>query len=221
MERVITVKGVGNASIQPDTILLKIELETSHSDYQKSLDIVMEKQQRVIDAVIQAGFRAEELKTASFNIETEYQERRRNGNDRNVPVSWHCEQQLKLAFPIDRERFSRVMQCLAESNAECSLNIQYTLSDPGRLQPMLIESAAANARKKALALCAAQGVKLGELLRIDCDWQEISISSGSRFSRDVFAPVLACAIAKFSPEEIHAGDTATFIWAIESDPGNP
>ena len=113
------------------------------------------------------------------------------------------------------------MQCLAESNAECSLNIQYTLSDPGRLQPMLIESAAANARKKALALCAAQGVKLGELLRIDCDWQEISISSGSRFSRDAFAPVLACTIAKFSPEEIHAGDTATFIWAIESDPGNP
>ena len=132
---------------------------------------------------------------------------------------------LILLSRMDRRRgggrFRRVMQCLAESNAECSLNIQYTLSDPGRLQPMLIESAAANARKKALALCAAQGVKLGELLRIDCDWQEISISSGSRFSRDAFAPVLACTIAKFSPEEIHAGDTATFIWAIESDPGNP
>lgn len=75
-----------------------------------------------------------------------------------------------------------------------------------------------NAKHKAVLLCEASGVKLGQLLMIDYDWKEFNIYSETnidfmqKYSYDSSPKTK---YMKMEPDSIHVKDTANYIWEIE------
>lgn len=70
--------------------------------------------------------------------------------------------------------------------------------------------------KKAEILCEASGYKLGDLIKIDYDWSEITIFSNTKFSmlREQ-SLMMASKSIDMNPEDIDLEDTATFVWEIK------
>ena len=61
----------------------------------------------------------------------------------------------------------------------------------------------------------AAGVKLGQLLDINYNWGEIELYAKTKYSVDdcLAASCAPCDI-DIDPDDIQAGDTATFVWEI-------
>ena len=217
MEKLITVKGVGNATAKPDLVVLSLELETTSRDYDQCMKIAGERGDLLKDAIVKAGLPGDSLKTSNFGVTTEYRsEKNRDGNYRSVFVGWKCSHDFKVEFPLDIKLLKTVLHFIAESHADCKVDVDFTLADSGVAETSMLNSAAKNARQKAETLCAALGKKLGELVKIDYNWSEIDIYSRTRYDSGLIcsAPASACAAPEIDPEDIKLNDNATFVWQI-------
>ena len=81
---------------------------------------------------------------------------------------------------------------------------------------MLI-SATKNAKEKAIVLCEAAGVTLGDLLSIDYSWTDINVFSPTDFSMGYNNSRILSVNEGIGiePEDVKVADTATFIWQIQ------
>ena len=145
---------------------------------------------------------------------TEYTETRIS---KKVFEGWKCSHLLKAEFPHDAGQLAKTLHFVAASGVESAVEVDFSLSDTDGVISALLESAAKNARRKAETLCSALGAKLGELVKIDYDWGEISFFS--KTSHQVMLgrnPTTAAPMKTpvIDPEEIRISDSATFVWKI-------
>ena len=75
-------------------------------------------------------------------------------------------------------------------------------------------ASAKDAREKADILCNAMGVKLGNLLTINYNWEEVSIYSPTRLSQHHELCCCEAAPIDFTPDDIDVTDDASFVWEI-------
>ena len=218
MEKLITVKGIGNATAKPDLVVLSLELETTSLDYDQCMKLSGERDELVKAAIVESGLPKDSVKTSKFGISSEYRSvKDKFGNYRSVFDRWKCCLDLKVEFALDTKLLTKVLHNIAKSNADCKVGVKFTLSNSGAIETALLDSAVKNARKKAETLCAALGAKLGELVKIDYNWSEIDIYSHTRYSHDYSGQLsidLGSAAPEINPEDIKLNDTATFIWQI-------
>ena len=218
MEKLITVKGIGNATAKPDLVVLSLELETTSLDYDQCMKLSGERDELVKSAIVESSLPKDSVKTSNFEISSQYRSvKDKLGNYRSVFDCWKCNHDLKVEFPLDIKLLTKVLHNIAKSKADCKAEVNFTLSDSGAIQTALLDSAAKNARKKAETLCAALGAKLGELVKIDYNWSEIDIYSHTRYGSGIIcgAPAPGCAAPEIDPEDIKLNDNATFVWEIK------
>ncbi len=219
MERTITVKGVGSVSAKPDYIVLSFSIEGKDKDYEKAMERAARKLDLLEAAAERVGFEKGALKTVSFSVNTQYENvKDAEGIFQRVFAGYDCVYRMKLSFDHDGKRLAAVLTAIADSGADPELNISFTVKDPAKVSEELLESASANARKKAEALCRASGVELGQLVSIDYDWGKLNIVSPTRYELgDSIMPLMAksCRSPEIEPDDIDLHDTATFVWKIE------
>ena len=123
-----------------------------------------------------------------------------------------------MAFDFDNLRLIKVLSSISASDAKPELSIAFTVKDPSKVHEALLENAALNAKNKAEVLCRSSGVKLGELLSINCNWDEPNVISRTRYEiTDEMIPPMAaseCSMPEVEPDDIDVRDTATFVWEI-------
>ncbi|MDE7194094.1 MAG: SIMPL domain-containing protein [Oscillospiraceae bacterium] len=215
MPKTVTVKGVGTASVKPDYIVLSIDVTSQRSDYTDSINNANERIRLLQNAAVSMGFAKEDLKTLSFNVNTKYETvSDGKGNYKKVFRGYSCEYKLKLSFDMDAKRLAKTLTAIAECGANAEFSIAFTVKNPEMVNTELLRSAAENARAKAEILCAAAGVKLGDLLTIDYSWSDINIYSASRYMVPECDEFEYSDAPLFEPEDIKARDSATFVWTI-------
>ena len=215
MEKTITVKGTGRISVQPDLTIVSLTLKSLNKDYEKAMQNASEKLSALQNALNDIGFAKEDLKTANFSVDTERKSiRNKFGDYEYVFNGYSCVQVLKLEFDFDTKMLSKVLSAIATCISEPQLNVKFSVKDKTAVNDALLESAAMNAKKKAEILTKASGVTLGELIRIDYNWSEIDIYSGTGYEMesDFLGKPMEVDI---TPENIEVGDSATFVWAIK------
>lgn len=217
MAKTITVKGVGKATVKPDQVEIRLTLSTKDKVYEKSMSIAAEQIDSLKTAFEKAGFGEGSLKTTNFDIRTVYDSvRDRDRNYISVFSGYECTHNLKLVFDFDTKRLSAALGAIADSRVNPKINIDFTVKNPAAVNELILQDAAANARRKAEVLCAASGVKLGELVCIDYNWGEITYVSQAKYAMEdciMSAAASPCDI-DIDPDDIDAGDTATFVWEI-------
>lgn len=217
MNRTITVKGVGTTKTKPDRVLITFTLEARDKNYEKAMSLANAQIESMNAALAAVGFEKGELKTTNFNVHTNYEGYHdERGNYRSVFDCYICMHEMTLGFDFDNALISNALSAIAKSEANPQLNIAFTVKDPTAVKEKLLASAADNARKKAEILCAASGVKLGELISIDYNWGEINVFSNTNFMRAKaeYAGAGMAFDCDITPQDITSSDTVNFTWEI-------
>lgn len=217
MDRTITVKGTGNLKIKPDYIQLNFSLVSKNYQYERAMNIASESLEKLYNAIINVGFEKDDVKTRYFDVSTDYDSvKDKNGNYKKVFRGYKVNHKLILSFDYDMKKLSDALIAISTSLSDPDLSIDFTIKDSEKAKYDLLKEVAIDARKKAEILCEASGYKLGDLIKIDYDWSEITIFSNTKFSmlREQ-SLMMASKSIDMNPEDIDLEDTATFVWEIK------
>ncbi len=218
--RTITVKGTGSVSARPDYIILSLNIEVLSETYDRAMSEAAERIERLQGAAVRVGYRKEDLKTTSFDVQTRYENvKDRQGNYKREFAGYACSYRLKLAFDFDSKQLAKVISAVADCGAKPELSIAFTVRNPSAVSEKLLISATENARAKAEILCKASGGTLGQLLNIDYNWGELNVYSRTSYEvEDCIQPLMAmskCAAPEIEPVDIDVTDTVAFTWEIQ------
>ena len=216
--KTITVKGVGNALVKPDHIVLWLSLDSIAKEYEAAMNFASMKISELNKCLEEIGFEKESVKTTDFNVRTDYDSKKDcNGNYYRVFNGYVVRHRLKVSFDFDTKVLAQTLGAIAGCVAEPELSINFTVKDSSSINEELLRSATQNAKKKAEILCTASGVTLGELVNIDYNWGELNIYSRTRYEM-ADECMKACCEAPTSidiePDDIDVNDTVTFVWQI-------
>lgn len=216
MARTITVKGVGKAMVKPDQVVIRMNFEAKDKSYDQAMALAAQQVAVLKQAFTNAGFGKDALKTTDFNISTDYDRvKDKNQNYISVFAGYECSHSAKVVFDWKAELLAAALGAIAESTINPTIGIDFTVKNPAAVNEMILQDATQNARSKAETLCTAAGVKLGQLLDINYNWSEIELYAQTKYSVEDCLPV-SCAPCdiEIDPDDIQAGDTATFVWEI-------
>ena len=98
--RTITVKGTGNVSARPDYIILSLNIEVLSETYDRAMSEAAERIERLQGAAVRVGYRKEDLKTTSFDVQTRFENvKDRQGNYKREFAGYACSyQRLKPVY---------------------------------------------------------------------------------------------------------------------------
>lgn len=215
--RTITVKGVGNLSVKPNYITLSMTIEEIAPDYSRAMKAAAKRIALIQNAAVQNGFQKEDVKTASFHVDTRYESVKDcQGNYKQEFVGYACVYRLKFSFDFDTKHLSAVISSIAECDAKPELSIAFTVKDPMAVHEDLLVAAAENAKSKAEILCRASGYTLGELAKIDYNFDELNLLSRTNCDAESsFMAMSRCAMPEIEPENIEVSDSVSFTWEIQ------
>ncbi|MDO4605199.1 MAG: SIMPL domain-containing protein [Helcococcus sp.] len=217
MDRTITIKGTGNLKIKPDYIQLNFSLVSKNFQYERAMNIASESLEKLYNAIINVGFEKDDVKTRYFDVSTDYDSvKDKYGNYKKVFRGYKVNHKLILSFDYDMKKLSNALIAISTSLSDPDLSIDFTIKDSEKAKYDLLKEVAIDARKKAEILCEASGYKLGDLIKIDYDWSEITIFSNTKFSMLREQSIMTASKSiDMNPEDIDLEDTATFVWEIK------
>lgn len=216
MDRFITVKGKGKASLPPDTIVLIFKLETVRNDYDGAMNVATEKSNNLLEALLPLGFKEGDLKTTSYEIDTEYESYRDKNNDyKNRFIGYRCDQGIRLEFSLDFKQLSKVLFAIQSTDVTPRLNIRFTIKDKSAVTNLLLKNATTDALKKAKILTQASRTTLGDLVSINYNWSEVEVYSNTNY-RLMESQISYDEGPHIVPDDIEVEDTVTFVWEIQS-----
>ena len=217
--RTIKVTGKGVVKVHPDMIRITITLEGTHKDYGEALKRSSKDTETLMDLVEGLGFAKTDLKTLSFDIDTEYESYEERGNYRQRFVGYKYEHELKLEFDSDNDRLGKIVYALAGSDINPEFSISYTVKDKEAVKNVLLEKSIADAKEKAAILSNAAGVTLKDIVNINYSWGEMDLEVSlmtncfsnrtERWSSGDGCPM------NFDPDDITVTDTVTVVWKLE------
>lgn len=213
-KRKITVKGKGNVRQKPDLVVITLNVESKHYDYDQAMDIASESIQSLASKVESLGFDRKELKTTSFDIDTDYENYKdQYDNYQRRFIGYIVQQRLNLTFDFDSKKLGEVLKGIAETSVNPTLSIGFSAKDKELLEEKLLIDAAKSATRRAETLTKAAGTELGALLSIDYDWSELHFYSEVNVRSNMLLE--ASVLPEIEPEEIEVGDTVRFVWEIK------
>lgn len=217
MDRLITVKGTGTVSLKPDITIITMNLESQHLEYDQTMQLATNSVDMLTSAIESAGFDKKDLKTTNFNIRTNYESYTDHDNNYKTKfVGYICEQELKIEFDFDSKMISNVFSAISKSTVHPRLGIEFSVRDKTAVIEELLIQTAENARKKSAILVKAAGVKLGQLMSINYNWDEIHLYSPTRYDMESKVMALGSSAApNIEPDDITVSDAVAYVWEIE------
>ena len=217
--REITVKGIGDLKIPVDFVEIHLTLEELDKNYNNGYQTFEDHILELQEIIQEIGFKKEDLKTSLINVYPKYENERRNDSYVNVFKGYNFFSEMKLCFDFDSQKLGEAFSSISTSDAKPRMNVNFTVKDKEAVKKRLLGAAAKDAKEKAQILCDAMGVKLGKLITINYNWDEIEIYSSTKYEMNT-SPRMLCADIRdtsvdFTPDDISVEDDASFVWAIE------
>lgn len=218
--RTIRVTGKGQIKVKPDMIRITMTLTDLYKEYGEALHHSSEDTEVLKDVLTEFGFERSDLKTLSFNVDTEYESYRDRNNDyKQKFVGYRYNHILKVEFESDNDRLGKILYALANCKVKPEFRISYTVKDPEESKNLLLGKAVTDARDKAFVLTQAGGITLKDIQSIDYSWGEIDFEyrpmRGDVLMECCEAPTAKSYSLDIEPDDINVSDTVTVVWEIE------
>ncbi|MBR4627242.1 MAG: SIMPL domain-containing protein [Ruminococcus sp.] len=217
--RTIKVTGKGSIRIRPDMTRITITLEGIYPEYSETLEHSAGDTNELKDILEPFGFERSDLRTLSFNVDTEYESYREDDVYKQRFAGYKYTHQMKLEFDSDNDRLGRILYALANCKLHPEFRLSYTVRDIEAVKNELLGKAVADSKEKAAVLTAAAGVSLGYIVSIDYSWgssdYEISPMSRGIIADNLCLAKSAAYSVNIEPDDITAEDSVTVIWSIE------
>ena len=226
MERKITVKGIGHITAKPDFVIINLTIEEVNKKYEKAVDEANKRINDLVSALSKIGFKPEDIKTVDYRVASnvEYKTNKK-GVREYIKNGFRCSNRLKLSFDFDGEKLSKTVEKISDCVAEPKVNITFSVKDEEAVKDELLKSAGANAKRRAEILCESAGGKLGNLITVNYNWNDVSLLSPTSFDSinqtaslfeefSAAAPPSVAPTQSFAPDDIELNDSALFVWEI-------
>lgn len=217
--KTIRVTGKGQLKVHPDMTRITMELEGIYKDY---TDTLMESScatEEIKKLLVPFGFQRTDLKTLSFDINTEYESYKENDTYKRRFAGYKYSHTLKVEFESDNLRLGRILYALANCSLHPEFSLSYTVKDPEAVKNELLGKAVKDAMAKAGVLSSAAGVKLGDIQSVDYSWGEIDLEvrpmnrNLEMYDCKALEPT-AVYDMDIEPDDIEVQDTVTVVWEI-------
>ncbi len=216
--RTIRVTGKGQLKVKPDTMRITMTLTDVYREYSESLSMSSKDTKALKVILKQFGFQSEDIKTLRFNVDSEYESYRENGEYKNRFVGYRFTHVMKVEFPFDNDRLGKVLYALAHCHLEPEFRLSYTVADPEARKNELLAKAIHDAKEKAAVLTTAAGVTLGSILNIDYSWGEIEFEYSPMYKAMPMDANIGAAPSydlDIEPDDIETADNVTVVWEVE------
>ena len=216
--REITVKGIGNLKVPVDYVEVHLTLEELDKDYENGYENFTKKLMKLQKCILPIGFEMSDLKTRELLVAPKYDSVRKNDGYTEVFKGYNFATEMKLSFDFDSKKLGKVISEISATKVNPIIKVEFTVKDKETVKNNLLAAAAKDAKAKASILCDAMDVKLGQLLTINYNWDEVTIYSGARYEMARYnlyecSDEMTC--ADFTPDDISVNDDASFVWAID------
>lgn len=212
--RTLQVNGYAMLSIPPDSIELKITLETASKEYHSAVKTNAKSLSTLKNSLFGANIREEELKTSGYTVNTRYENQRQpNGEYKNVFTGYCVITSLKLDIAYNMDKLNAVINAITTSGVECEYNIRFYVSNQQETKNKLIALAVEDTKTKACLLAQAAGV---ELVGIESITYDKNISDA--YSPTDYRPRMMAASndsISVEPESVVIKDKVNIIWEIQ------
>lgn len=161
----LKIDGLGNIRVEPDLAVISMTVKATGPEFNKVVQELAAKTERLQQKLIKAGFEQKEIKTSQLNV----QENGEWNNGEYRQNGYAATRHIELKFPRDQKRISKLMEVFSkEEGAEALFHFGFTLSDKAReeAKEKLIQRAIMDARSKAAIIARASGVTLGNIQHI-------------------------------------------------------
>ena len=217
--RTIRVTGKGQIKVKPDMTRITMNVTDVCNEYGETLRRSSEDTEALKEVLSGFGFEKTDLKTLSFNVDTEYESYRDKNNDyKQRFVGYRFNHILKVEFESDNDRLGKILYALAHCSVRPEFRISYTVKDPEVTKNLLLGKAVTDAKEKAAVLTQAAGVALKDIQSIDYSWGEINFEyspmRGDMLMECCEAPMAKSYDLDIEPDDIDVSDTVTVIWEI-------
>ena len=220
MDKTIKITGKGKVSVKPDIIRLNMTMEESYKEYEVTLSQSSETTKMLKELFVSLGFKKNDLKTRSFDIDTKYESyKAKDQSWKKRLVGYTYTHRMLIEFDADNKKLGEILYALAHSVITPEISIEYTVSDPEKHKDQLLKNAIEDSKHKAEVLANAANVKLGDIVSIDYSWGEINFVS-EPIQNFAFASAEKSIDSNgydidIEADDIDVTDTVTVIWKIK------
>lgn len=219
MDKVLRLTGHGEASKAPDRIEISLTISVEDKDYAKGVQGCDRLVIALIKALIDGGFKDEEIKTTDFRVRsiTKYVENFKTG--KYVFDRYGISHSLRIKFAFDKTNLAKCVDIITQSLSEPNFSIRFTVEDDEEIKDQALQNAVKEAQKRANLLATSAGVKLGSIKLIDHSISQINIVTPRSYDYQYDGAVMAKRSAVASMESINVEDikvsaNVTMEWEI-------
>ncbi len=217
--RTIRVTGKGQVKLKPDMTRIYVTLSGLYKEYAETLSRSSEDTDKLKELLAGYGFDRRDLKTLSFDVNTEYEGYQEDGIWKQRFAGYRFNHVLKVEFDSDNELLGKMLYGLANSDLNPEIRLGYTVRDKEAARNELLGRAVKDAGEKAKVLATAAGVALKDICTIDYSWGEADFETSPMRNMMMAKAAVADETMGYSmdiePDDIQVSDSVTVVWEIE------
>lgn len=209
----VTVNGTSKVYITPDMTELNIHVSSLKMNMADATKAIGDQTQKYLKILKDMGFKESDVKTTGFSASRNRIYRQNGPIDSGYVVS----QNLTVKFPYNQTNLQIIAARFSGAKDPVDFNIGFYVSDALRekTEADLQAKAVADARRKALNLSAAAGVKMTTLKAIVYGGDVPNPVYYKDMRSFANAEMADGANLSFTPQEIELQESVTVVWFVE------
>jgi uncharacterized protein len=162
---IINVSGTGTITTQPDKATIQVSVQSDGDTSAKALDANAKEMQKVLDRLKAEGVAQKDIETSSVVVYPNRYYDQSTGQEKTT--GYRAENTITVTFvKADFAKIGTIYAAMTEAGADNIYGPNWILSDNNPAYATALINAIANARIKAEAIAADQGVRLGDAIII-------------------------------------------------------
>jgi len=162
---IVSAQGFSSLSVKPDEVSVYMNVETRDNSAQEAKDKNVELTDKLVESLIDLGFKKEEIQLISYNIYPEYDWS--NGDNK---IKGYVVSQQIVVKTTDFEKTTSIVDAAVDSGALISyINFEISEEKQSDYKAEALKAAGEDAKKKAEATAAGFDKKLGRLVSVNSE----------------------------------------------------
>jgi uncharacterized protein YggE len=164
LPRQVTVVGTGEVQGVPDTLTTEAGIEFLAGDVTSAMNQTSERQQAVIDALVDAGVDRKDISTTQVSLQPQYGNSEPNGS--STITGYRAGNTIRVK--VERDSASQVLAVIVRAGGDATRinGVSYSIEDDSALVRGARERAFNDAKDRAEQYAQLSGLHLGQVISI-------------------------------------------------------